>query len=656
MTLFNGGVSTAAADLTPVPRRPYVDPFLAHFHERLTVAGDEPLAFDEATWDERPGEPVGCDVESYENLFLVCFKRFSDGKRLTFELSRRSRLDRDRLISVMRTYRIVTFNGSSYDVPMIRLALTGADTVRLKQATQLIVESNLKPWQVEAAIGVMSGNALDHVDLMESNPSVRQGLKMLGARLHTRFLVDLPYPSDVHLSPREMNVVTLYCHYGDLDSTQLVFDAMREPLALREALSAQYKMNLLNRSDAQIGEAIVRYGVERSIGRRLPRSNGPMKVDPFRYRPPSYLRYESEVMRDVLRGVAAAEFTVGLTDKIETPGFLRDLTVKIGQTTYSMGIGGLHSMEAHRALYSDPDRVLIDVDMASQYPRLILTLGLYPKALGPIFLDVYGRIVDERLAAKAAGDKVRTDGLKIAVNGVYGKLGSPYSCLYAPHLLIATTLTGQLSILMLIERAEAAGIPVVSANTDGVVFHCPRTHLEVLERVLGRWAAETGMTPEETRYRAMYNASVNGYLAINEAGKVKRKGLVADPWRDGDPRGMMQKNPSMTILGEAVLRLVADGIPLETTIRGCDDPRSFVQVIKVAGGAVWRGVDLGRLVRYYWSRDGDEIWYADGRRRVARTTGARPLVELIDAMPPDVDWLRYCEAAVELSAQLGVRP
>ena len=139
-----------------------------------------------------------------------------------------------------------------------------------------------------------------------------------------------------------------------------------------------------------------------------------------------------------------------------------------------MGIGGLHSTESGRSVHSDHEYVLVDADVASQYPSIILQTGLTPMSLGEPFLEVYGAIKDERLVAKRAKDKVKDKGLKIALNGSYGKLGSPYSVLYAPHLMIATTLTGQLSLLMLIERAESAGIPVVSGNTDGVVFRCPR--------------------------------------------------------------------------------------------------------------------------------------------------------------------------------------
>ena len=39
---------------------------------------------------------------------------------------------------------------------------------------------------------------------------------------------------------------------------------------------------------------------------------------------------------------------------------------------------------------------------------------------------------------------------KIQINGSFGKLGSKYSLLYAPDLLLQTTITGQLALLMLI--------------------------------------------------------------------------------------------------------------------------------------------------------------------------------------------------------------
>jgi hypothetical protein len=220
--------------------------------------------------------------------------------------------------------------------------------------------------------------------------------------------------------------------------------------------------------------------------------------------------------------------------------------------------------------------------------------------------------------------------------------------------MIAVTLTGQLAVLMLIDRAEDAGIPIVSANTDGVVFHCPRSKEAELDAILSGWEADTGFTIERTPYRALYSSSVNSYVAVKPDGKTKRKGPLADPWSEGDLRGQMSKNPQMTICSEAVVRYLVDGVPLEETIHRATDPRMFVTVIRVATGGKWRGHRLGRIVRYYWSTDGESISYSDGVRKVAKTDGARPLPEMTAAMPPDVDRARYVAEAAKIAADLGI--
>ena len=77
--------------------------------------------------------------------------------------------------------------------------------------------------------------------------------------------------------------------------------------------------------------------------------------------------------------------------------------------------------------------------------------------------------------------------LKVTVNGSFGKFGSPYSVLYSPDLLVQVTVTGQLSLLMLIQWMESQGISVVSANTDGVVVKCPKSKEELMVKIeIGR--------------------------------------------------------------------------------------------------------------------------------------------------------------------------
>lgn len=643
-------VLPAPANLHVRSREKFSDPFLAHHAATLDAAGDAPLALDGDSWDYGDPSPVGLDVESFGNFFLVALKRFSDGRRAAFELSDRRGLDVDGLRRALGSACLVTFNGGAYDLPLAAMALDGAPLDRLKLASDRIILGGLRPWDVEREFGVRVPR-WDHVDLFEPNPSTRQGLKTLAARLHARFLVDLPFDPAATLSPREMNVATLYC-LNDLDHTQLLFEALREPLELRHALSAEHGVDLRSRSDAQIGEAIVRRRVEAATGERVPRPS--VAPREFRYTPPPWISFGGRRAGAILALLADSAFRVDEGGNVHSPEWLGDATVEVGSMSYSIGIGGLHSTEGCRAVRADAETALVDVDVSSQYPRIILSLGLYPPALGPAFLGVYRAIVEERLAAKAAGNKVKADGLKISANGVFGKLGSPHSPLYAPELMTAVTLTGQLSILMLVERLEAAGARVVSANTDGVTYLAPCASEEGIDAVVRRWEGETEFELERTRYRALFSSSVNSYVAIREDGKVKRKGPAADPWSEGDARGVLTKNPQMTVLSRAVVALARDAIPLEQTIRSCRDPRMFLTAIKVTGGAAWRGHRLGRVVRYYWSTDGDPILYITSGRKVAKTDGAAPLIELTDRLPPDLDLDRYVREARRLAIDLAV--
>lgn len=643
------------------------DPFLAHHAATLAAAGDARLVLDEAAWDRDSREAVGLDCEVFGNFFVACMVRFSDGRRIAFEKSARCELDAEGLRRELERNLLFTFNGLSYDIPICYLALSGASLEQLKAASDRIVRGSLKPWDVGRELGVRTPK-LNHVDLMEPNPSVRQSLKMLAGRLHARFLIDLPFDPDAYLSHRQMNVATLYC-LNDVDHLRLLREAMAPATELRVALGKEHKTDFRSKSDAQIGEAILLGRVTKTTGKR-PQKPKDVGARRFRYQPPSWAEFTTPALREIVARLADEEITTDAGGKVSLPKAVDGAVVRIGAGSYAMGIGGLHSQEEHRAIVADEGHAIEDVDVSSHYPRIILGLGLYPEMLGKTFLEVYRGIFDERndpARGSKALERVATDprerqmlrakseGLKIVLNGSgFGKSASPYSPLYAPHMFAAITLTGQLSVLLLIEWAEAAGIAVASANTDGVIFHYRRSLRPALDAVLSRWEQATGYELERTPYRALYSSSVNTYVAVKEDGKTKRKGPIADPWGEGTLREMMSKNPQMTVCSEAVVRRLVDGVPPQETIRALTDPRQFLTVVRVASGGTWRGQKLGRAVRYYWSKDGDPIMRADGGGKVSKTDGARPWVELPEQLPSDLDVDRYVREAEKLLVDLGL--
>ena len=635
---------------------------------------------------------IVADIETYHGFFLVAFKRLKDGKRLKFELSHRSQIDRERLRNIIMENRIVTYNGNNYDMPLIWMAIDGATNEELKAASDRIINGNIKWWDIERAFGFRVP-LTDHIDLIEPQPNAWASLKTLQGRLHGRRMRDLPIEPDATLSEADMDLLTEYC-WNDLEATENLWNALQGAMALREALSEEYGQNFRSKSDTQMGSAILKSRVEQETGRKIAKPDlNKIVGTKFRYPLPAFLRFNNPDLQEIVDRLAETDFVVKHDGKVALPDWLDGKKIDIGTTTYAIGIGGLHSTEEAQSVVNGDGYEIEDADCVSYYPTIIINSGLYPLTVGPLFLQVLRRIKEERVAAKAAGNKNTAEGLKIAMNGgAFGNLGNPYSPFYAPNLLITVTLTGQLSLLMLVDRAESAGIRVVSANTDGVVFYYREDQKSLLRDIQRQWERDTGFDLEFTPYTGLYSASVNSYFAVKPDGKVKRKGPFANPRGEGDIRGQLMKNPNMAVVYDAVAEFLANGTPLEQTIRSRRDIRDFVTVVNVQGGGIWSmtpkmGVTkphtfydytfdpggktyvmgpsepeyLGKVVRYYWATEGAPIYYkkpdprTGNHKKVSKTDGCRPLMDLPDddALPADLDWQRYIDAAEGVLMDIG---
>lgn len=248
-----------------------------------------------------------------------------------------------------------------------------------------------------------------------------------------------------------------------------------------------------------------------------------------------------------------------------------------------------------------------------------------------------------------AFQSIQAGSYKIVLNGSFGKLGSKYSALYAPDLLIQTTITGQLALLMLIERLEAESISVVSANTDGIVAYFHKDLERKYDEVCWEWMLDTSYELEFTDYKALYSRDVNSYIAVKPDDSVKSKGAFAAP--------NLMKNPQFVVINEALYAYLSKGTPLEATINSCLDVSKFLMVRSVTGGAVWNDEYLGKAVRFYYSKDfgGDDcIRYAKNGNKVPMSDGARPMMQLADKVPSDVDRQRYIHMARECLKEFGL--
>lgn len=571
------------------------------------------------------------DVECYKNYFLVLFTNEQEqSKSFVIHDGDDSSFDRKAILKVLEDNEIVTFNGISYDLVMTMLAIKGLTTEALKRVSNQIIEQNKKHWHIYRDYGLREPININHIDLIEVAIG-RVSLKLYGGRLHSRRLQDLPLPADAEIKKDQLKMMRKYCK-NDTLLTRDLYNELREAIELRTVMSKEYGTDLRSKSDAQIAEAVLKTEYLRIVGVEPPKTN--IKYKSFYYEPPKYIKFRSEPLRDVLNIVKSADMIIKDTGHVQMPKTIEKMKIKIGDTTYKLGLGGIHSQESEVAHYADEDTLLIDRDVASYYPNMMLNMGMSPGSFGEHFPTVYKNILDKRMEAKRNGVKAVSESLKIVLNGTFGKTSNKYSRLYAPKMMIRTTLTGQLSLLMLIEACEELGIPVVSANTDGIVMKCPRSKKAKLDKLVSAWEKRTKLSTEETTYKALYSRDVNSYIALMADGGVKTKGIFA--------KAGLNKNPQNEICTEAVINYLRDGKPCEETIRECDDIRKFLTVRTVTGGAKKDEKLLGKAIRWYYSTSTTTaIHYVKDNKTVARSDGAMPLMDLPDTFPEDVNYEWY---------------
>jgi hypothetical protein len=578
------------------------------------------------------------DCETFPNSFLLAGKNVDNGKLFHWWLHE-SGPDPFRTLINNRDVTLVTFNGRWFDIPVIQAAAAGANERELKNLANDLIEGRIAPWNAERQFGLPRLYA-DHVDLKEVAPSF-VSLKAYGARMMMPWLKELPYHHEAELDDAMRAEVLRYC-YNDLDTTEELMRRLEEPLKLRVQMSKMYGTDMRSKSDTQMAEA--------AFIKRLNLKRGSPKIPAtVAYAVPHFVRFntpELQALRDSLDG---CKFRVNAqTGHVILPEFL-DRIITVGQGTYQMGVGGLHSTHDKSVCYlADKEWGLTDIDAASYYPSILILCDLIPQNTGRAFIDEYKDIYYRRLAAKKSGDKNTANTLKISLNGTFGKTADRFSPLYSPDLMIAITLTGQLSLLVLIERFVAAGFEVASANTDGIAVRYPHKDRTVLEQIVDDFAKTSGFEFEYTPYRTLAMKDVNNYIAITPERKVKAKGLYAPP--------DLRKNPTSSVVAKAVSEWIAKGTPFESTIDAAQLVE-FLSARNVTGGAVQGDVYLGKVVRWYQTTDTTlpPLTYAKNGNKVPKTDGARALmlIENYNELPSDLNKSWYIRECVRVAKALG---
>lgn len=579
------------------------------------------------------------DTETLPNRTLFCAKNIDTGE--WFDLWRHEDDAPDRLkrFLLQPDTTFVGFNSRSFDGVVVSAFCAGRSELEIKRIADDLIGNRLSSWN---AMNKYSLRYVvpDHIDLIEVAPSF-VGLKAYGARMHMPRLQDMPIAHDEVISVEQEPMLLEYCH-NDVDTTEELLNQLEGELLLRVEMSRRYGVDMRSKSDSQMAEQ----AYISSMGLKRKDNVIPQTV---RYNPPSFLKFRNAELQALLDKVAGHTFSMNpATGHVVLPDFLGSQTVKFGSGEYQLGVGGIHSTHDKQVCHIAGDDIICDIDAASFYPSIILECGFIPESLGKPFVDEYRKIYEQRLEAKRSGDKTTDATLKISLNGTFGKLASKYSVLYSPDLMLAVTLTGQFTLLMLIEWLEHAGAVTLSANTDGIAIRHPRHLEDMVQKVVARFSEVSRFTFEFTPYRALAMKDVNNYIAVKPDRSLKVKGIYSPL--------SLRKNPTAQVCSDAVGAWLAHGTRFQDTIRAapfCD----FISARNVTGGGEQSGEFLGKVVRWYQSNDPtlEPIKYLKNGNKVPKTDGARAHMTMPDKVvhPDDLDYTWYLKESIKIAKAIG---
>ena len=449
-------------------------------------------------------------------------------------------------------------------------------------------------------------DTFDILTMLYSN-KLRVGLKEIQVTMQypnvQEFVCDWTKP----LPLEDFNSMIDY-NINDIESTSELLNRCKKDVDLRIAIEDEYGVRVLSKDGVNIGMKILTQKYLEKTGltwQDIKDLRSPMSVIPLKDVILPFIKYDSPILQRVLDD---------MKNQIVSPGRKGyENKFVFNNLRYSVGVGGIHSVNSPEIIIPRDDEMLIDIDVASLYPSMLIEYEFYPKHLGKEFLEVYKQIKDERIEAKHNGDKVKNETLKLALNGLSGNLQNEHNFCYSPFAVMQIRINGQLLLLMLAEKLTQNGCRIVQANTDGLFVLLKKDIYSKVNSICREWEQLTKLILEEDRFKAMYQYAINDYFAITEDNKVKEKGMFITTVKLG--KGLTPK-----IIPKAVINFFKDGVSVEDTIKNCTDIRDFLMSEKT--GKQWHveymNEEQQRTNRFYASTNGAYLWkwketgYKDG--------------------------------------------
>lgn len=602
-------------------------------------------------------QTVVYDLETIRNFFLYMDINYKTGEEKIFRIGDYHN-ELPELVSYLTSGSLsqVGFNNLKFDSQIQQYIINNSSYWIKHDYTGTEINNEIYKY-TQSVINKQDTNAwsdypawklsIPQLDLMSmwhfNNRAKLTGLKWLQFSMDWPTLQDMPINHNDIITEEQCDEVVKYCRndilstkqffYITLGRTELPLYKGKDKLQLRKNIKDKFNIDCLNYNDVKIGDELNKQSylkITQTDKAELKNLRAIINDFTFGDCIPDYVKFITPELQEFYNKVK--KLTLDLNQKQNQPLTFRG-------TKYIIAKGGIHSEDKPRLLKPNNNQLLLDADIGSQYPNSIRKRRLYPRHLGPEWLQMYSANIDFRLDAKKQfkitkdpSFKTIDELYKLALNGAYGKLGESTSWQYDPFIVMQVTIGNQFEILMLIEMLEESGIHVVSANTDGIVCLFDKSNRPVYDSICKKWEVIVGNDVqgqlEYTQYDFLAQASVNDYLALKSNNpdhpeslddRIKTKG---DFLIDFD----LHKNKSNNIVTKALMNYFVHNKDPKQFIKEHRNIYDFCSCVRAKGqwhleaesiiDGEYNKEILQKTVRYYISNGGVKMVknHEDGRK------------------------------------------
>lgn len=549
------------------------------------------------------------DIEIFPNCFTCTYKDTITDEINTFEISNRKNQLAELVDFFMsKDIMFCGYNNHYYDDVVMNYIIDLYNIMNRKSYRRICSSLyRLSKCIINAEDGDYDGfkrwkyaDIFPSMDLltMQFSSKKRIGLKEMQLTMHYKNVQEYDGSFDEPITNEEIDEVIKY-NINDVDSTAELLNLLKKDIELRLYIEDEYNIQCLSFDGVKIGERILAkmYCDKTGISyKKLKELSSPMDIVPLKDVIFPFITYKNRILKDILEDMKQQKVS-----SKERKGYEKKFV--LSNLGYSLGVGGLHSINKPGIIRPNEDEYIGHSDVLSMYPSLLIKYKLTPQHLGKVFLQVYEDAYNIRVEAKHNQQKLKDKTFKLALNSVTGKMQEENSWLYDPFNVFKIRINGQLILLMLIERLLELGCKIVQANTDGVMYVAKKNTRDRVQEAISEVEAITQLVFESNDYEAFYQYAINDYFGIIDGYSQSKDPKLIEKIGMFITETKLGGGLAPTIIPKAVINYFLTKQPVDEYIRSSKDIKDFVMGQRVNKKFdVFHGTEkVQRVNRFYAS-------------------------------------------------------